>query len=144
MGGHLSSRFRKFWRWRRVRATLFYAFDAPVLAGADLRSKPLATRREMLREVDLKVAGHDSLLANLPTLQQRTLMAAVRSNGLEGAWQSAATAYTRPGDRSGAWAMVYSPESRSGNGDQYIPSIDKSLIRSWSDMPSRPTSSIST
>ena len=32
-------------------AILFYAFDAPVLAGADLRSKPLATRREMLREL---------------------------------------------------------------------------------------------
>jgi len=32
-------------------AILFYAFDAPVLAGADLRSKPLATRREMLRDL---------------------------------------------------------------------------------------------
>jgi ATP-dependent DNA ligase len=27
---------------------LFYAFDTPVLAGVDLRSKPLAKRREML------------------------------------------------------------------------------------------------
>jgi len=33
-------------------AILFYVFDAPVLAGADLRSKPLATRRKMLRETD--------------------------------------------------------------------------------------------
>src|SRR5712691_6027213 len=32
-------------------AILFYVFDAPVLAGADLRSKPLATRRKMLREL---------------------------------------------------------------------------------------------
>src|SRR6266851_7882741 len=32
-------------------AILFYAFDAPVLAGADLRGKPLATRRKMLREL---------------------------------------------------------------------------------------------
>ena len=36
-------------------AILFYAFDAPVLAGADLRSKPLATRREMLRELISKL-----------------------------------------------------------------------------------------
>src|SRR5258708_11564756 len=32
-------------------AILFYAFDAPVLAGADLRSKPLAKRREMRRDL---------------------------------------------------------------------------------------------
>jgi bifunctional non-homologous end joining protein LigD len=36
-------------------AILFYAFDAPVLAGADLRGKPLATRREMLRELISKL-----------------------------------------------------------------------------------------
>src|SRR6202035_309136 len=35
----------------RAAAILFYAFDAPVLSGADLRRKPLTTRREMLREV---------------------------------------------------------------------------------------------
>src|SRR6266851_5862585 len=32
-------------------AILFYVFDAPVLAGTDLRGKPLATRRKMLREL---------------------------------------------------------------------------------------------
>src|SRR5271155_4141431 len=36
-------------------AILFYSFDAPVLAGGDLRSKPLATRREMLRELISKL-----------------------------------------------------------------------------------------
>jgi len=36
-------------------AILFHTFDAPVLAGADLRSKPLATRRKMLRELILKI-----------------------------------------------------------------------------------------
>jgi bifunctional non-homologous end joining protein LigD len=36
-------------------AILFYAFDAPVLAGADLRGQPLATRREILRELISKL-----------------------------------------------------------------------------------------
>src|ERR1700691_1775729 len=36
-------------------AILFYAFDAPMLAGADLRSNPLATRREVLRELISKL-----------------------------------------------------------------------------------------
>ena len=35
---------------------MFYTFDAPVLAGEDLRGKPLASRREMLRD----------LISNLP------------------------------------------------------------------------------
>ena len=36
-------------------AILFYAFDVPVLEGVDLRSKPLATRREMLRDRSIAV-----------------------------------------------------------------------------------------
>jgi ATP-dependent DNA ligase len=36
-------------------AILFCAFDVPVLAGADLRSKPLATRRAKLRELISKL-----------------------------------------------------------------------------------------
>lgn len=39
----------------RFAAILFYSFDAPVLASADLRRKPLAARREMLGEVILKL-----------------------------------------------------------------------------------------
>lgn len=39
---------------------LFYAFDVPVLAGADLRSKPLATRREMLYELISKLPDDSS------------------------------------------------------------------------------------
>jgi ATP-dependent DNA ligase len=38
---------------RHESLVLFYAFDSPMLAGADVRSKPLATRRERLREFRL-------------------------------------------------------------------------------------------
>jgi bifunctional non-homologous end joining protein LigD len=86
-------------------AILFYAFDAPLLAGADLRSKPLATRREMLREV----------VPNLPDTirfsetfdaSAAELMAAVRSNGLEGVVAKRRDSLYKPGDRSGAWVKV--------------------------------------
>jgi hypothetical protein len=40
----------------RAAAILFYAFDAPVLAGADLRRKRLAARREIASRGDFKVA----------------------------------------------------------------------------------------
>ena len=64
-------------------AVLFYAFDVPTLAGEDLRGEPLAIRRRRL----------DELIASLPDTirvsetfeaSAAELMAAVRSNGLEG------------------------------------------------------------
>jgi ATP-dependent DNA ligase len=86
-------------------AILFYAFDAPLLAGADLRNEPLATRRELLRE----------LIPSLPDTirfsetfdaSASELMAAVRSNGLEGVVAKRRDSSYKPGDRSGAWVKV--------------------------------------
>jgi bifunctional non-homologous end joining protein LigD len=86
-------------------AILFYAFDAPVVAGADLCSKPLATRREMLR----------NLIPSLPDTirfsetfdaSATELMAAVRFNGLEGVVAKRRDGSYKPGDRSGAWVKV--------------------------------------
>jgi DNA ligase D-like protein (predicted ligase) len=84
---------------------LFYAFDAPVLAGADLRSKPLATRRDMLREVISKLPDtiRFSETFDIPASE---LMAAVRSNGLEGVVAKRRDSLYKPGDRSGAWVKV--------------------------------------
>jgi ATP-dependent DNA ligase len=62
---------------------LFYAFDAPVLAGADLRSKPLATRREMLRGLISKLPDTIRFSETFDSSASE-LMEAVRSNGLEG------------------------------------------------------------
>jgi ATP-dependent DNA ligase len=86
-------------------AILFYAFDAPVLAGADLRSKPLATRRDMLREVISKLPDtiRFSETFDVPASE---LMAAVRSNGLEGVVAKRRDSLYKPGDRSGAWVKV--------------------------------------
>ncbi len=84
---------------------LFYAFDAPVLAGFDLRSKPLATRREILRELISKLPDtirfSETFDASAPDL-----MAAVRANGLEGVVAKRRDSSYKPGDRSGAWVKV--------------------------------------
>lgn len=102
-------------------AILFYAFDAPVLAGADLCSKPLATRREMLRE----------LIPSLPDTirfsetfdaSASELMAAVRSNGLEGVVAKRRDSSYKPGDRSGARVKVRANRGQELVIGGYIPS----------------------
>jgi len=86
-------------------AILFYAFDVPVLAGADLRSKPLATRREMLRELISKLPDTIRFSETFDASASE-LMAAVRSNGLEGVVAKRNDSSYKPGDRSGAWVKV--------------------------------------
>jgi DNA ligase D-like protein (predicted ligase) len=86
-------------------AILFYTFDAPVLAGADLRSKPLATRREMLRELTPSLPDTIGFSETFDASASE-LMAVVRSNGLEGVVAKRRDSSYKPGDRSGAWVKV--------------------------------------
>jgi bifunctional non-homologous end joining protein LigD len=86
-------------------AILFYAFDVPVLEGVDLRSKPLATRREMLRELISKLPDTTRFSETFDA-SAAELMAAVRSNGLEGVVAKRRDSSYKPGDRSGAWVKV--------------------------------------
>jgi bifunctional non-homologous end joining protein LigD len=88
-----------------VATILFYAFDAPVLAGGDLRNKPLATRREMLRELISKLPDTIRFSETFDASGSE-LMAAVRSNGLEGVVAKLRDSSYKPGDRSGAWVKV--------------------------------------
>jgi ATP dependent DNA ligase domain len=81
-------------------AILFYAFDAPVLAGTDLRGKPLATRREMLREL-IPTLPDTIRLSETFDVSAAEMMAAVRSNGLEGVVAKRRDSLYKPGDRSG-------------------------------------------
>lgn len=86
-------------------AILFYAFDAPVLAGADLRSKPLAKHREIVRELISKLPDTIRFSETFDASASE-LMAAVRSNGLEGVVAKRRDSSYKPGDRSGAWVKV--------------------------------------
>ena len=88
-----------------VATILFYAFDAPVLAGRDFRNKPLATRREMLRELISKLSDTIRFSETFDA-SAAELMAGVRSNGLEGVVAKRRESSYKPGDRSGAWVKV--------------------------------------
>lgn len=101
-------------------ATLFYVFDAPVLAGADLRNKPLAARRELLREVISKLPDTIRFSETFDASASE-LMAAVRSNGLEGVVAKRRDSPYKPGDRSGAWVKVRANRSQELVIGGYIP-----------------------
>jgi ATP-dependent DNA ligase len=111
-------------------AILFYAFDAPVLAGADLRNKPLATRREMLRELISKLSDTIRFSETFDASAWE-LIAAVRSNGLEGVVAKRRDSTYKPGDRSGAWVKVRANRSQELVIGGYIPgstTFDSSLV----------------
>jgi DNA ligase D-like protein (predicted ligase) len=95
-------------------AILFYPFDVPMLAGEDLRSKPLAVRREMLRKL---IPGLPDTIRFSETFDASAaeLMAAVRSNGLEGVVAKRRDSSYKPGDRSGDWVKV-----RANRGQQFV------------------------
>ena len=86
-------------------AILFYTFDAPILAGADLRGKPLAARREMLRELISKLPDTIRFSETFDASASE-VMAAVRSNGLEGVVAKRHDSLYQPGARFGAWVKV--------------------------------------
>ena len=117
-----------------VAAILFYAFDAPVLAGADLRIKPLATRREMLRELISKLPDTIRFTETFDA-SEAELIAAVRSNGLEGVVAKRRDNSSKPGDRSGAWVKVRANRGQELVIGGYIPgSTTFDSIQSWSEI----------
>jgi bifunctional non-homologous end joining protein LigD len=93
MGTRPSARFRIL--ENGAAAILLYALDAPVLAGADLRRKPLATRRDLLHELISKLPDTIRFSETFDASESE-LMAGVCSNGLEGIVANAATAHTSP------------------------------------------------
>ena len=102
-------------------AIVFYLFDAPVLAGADLRSKPLSIRREMLRDV-MPSLPETIRLSETFDVSAAELMAAVRSSGLEGVIAKRRDSLYKPGDRSGAWVKVRANRGQELVIGGYIPS----------------------
>ena len=128
MAYRLLARFRILGTARRRFSSTFLM--RPVLAGADLRSKPLATRRKMLRE----------LIPSLPDTIRFSetfdasgaeLMAAVRSNGLEGVVAKRRDSSYKPGDRSGAWVKVRANRGQEFVIGGYLP-VPQPSTRSWS------------
>src|SRR5438132_4319926 len=84
----------------------YYLFDVLVLAGRNVMSQPLATRRELLRDSILPaledpIRHSPELNASLPDLVE-----SVRLQGLEGLVAKRLDSKYEAGQRSGAWQKM--------------------------------------
>lgn len=93
---------------------LFYAFDVLILAGTDLRSRPLDQRRALLREL---IPGLGDPIRHSETFEVPApeLLATVRKHGLEGIVAKRRTSTYRSGDRSGDWVKL-----RANRGQEFV------------------------
>jgi ATP-dependent DNA ligase len=93
----------------------YYLFDVLVLAGRNVMSQPLATRRELLRDSILSaledpIRHSPELNASLPDLVE-----SVRLQGLEGLVAKRLDSTYEPGQRSGAWQKM-----RVNRGQEFV------------------------
>src|SRR5215471_19485707 len=85
---------------------LYYVFDVMILAGRDVMSQPMASRRELLRgsvlsSLDEPIRESPEFQAELPELIQ-----SVKAQGLEGLVAKRRDSKYEPGERSGAWLKM--------------------------------------
>jgi DNA ligase D-like protein (predicted ligase) len=93
----------------------YFAFDLLILAGQDLRSETLDTRRELLRtriltKLDEPIRYSAELTAGLSDL-----IRSVREQGLEGLVAKRRNSVYEPGQRSGAWRKM-----RINQGQEFV------------------------
>ena len=94
------------------------AFTSSVSAATGRRgsgSKPLATRREILRDLISPKLPDTIRFSETFDASASDLMAAIRSNGLEGVVAKRRDSSYKPGDRSGAWVKV-----RANRGQDFV------------------------
>jgi len=100
---------------------LFYAFDLLILAGTDLRSRPLEQRRALLREL-IPTVGDPVRHSEAFDVPVSELLATVRQHGLEGIVAKRRTSTYRPGDRSGDWLKLRANKGQELVIGGYVPS----------------------
>ena len=98
--------FNALQNYASAQRIFYYAFDLLILEGRDLRSKPLAQRRELLRSKVLPLLSQP--IRYSPTLDGKLsdLIASVREQKLEGLIAKRADSAYESGDRSGAWLKM--------------------------------------
>jgi DNA ligase D-like protein (predicted ligase) len=84
---------------------LFYAFDLLILAGTDLRSRPLEQRRALLREL-IPALGDPVRQSETFDVPAPELLATIRQHGLEGVVAKRRSSTYQSGDRSGDWVKL--------------------------------------
>ena len=108
--------FNRLQNYGSSQVPIFYfVFDVLMLAGRDLRSEPLETRRELLNakilsKLDEPIRYSAELNANLPDL-----IRSVREQGLEGLVAKRRSSVYEAGERSGAWRKM-----RVNKGQEFV------------------------
>jgi len=100
---------------------LFYASDLLILAGTDLRSRPLERRRALLREL-IPTLGDPVRHSETFEVPAAELLATVRQHGLEGIVAKRRSSTYRPGDRSGDWVKMRANRGQELVIGGYVPS----------------------
>jgi bifunctional non-homologous end joining protein LigD len=94
---------------------LYYVFDLLVLAGSDVMSEPLVTRRAMLQEHILPLLGEPVRHSPTFDVSLPDLIASVRAQGLEGVVAKRLNSVYESGQRSGAWQKM-----RVNQGQEFV------------------------
>ena len=87
------------------RAPVFYVFDLPILAGEDLKSRPLEERRKHLRKLTRQL-GDPVRFSETFNVASGEMVAVVREHGLEGVVAKRRDSFYEPGKRSGGWGQA--------------------------------------
>ncbi len=85
---------------------VYYVFDVMVLAGRDVSSEPLTTRRALLEQKVLPMLSEPVRYAGILEANLRDLVHAVKTQGFEGIVAKRRNSRYEPGVRSGAWMKM--------------------------------------
>jgi bifunctional non-homologous end joining protein LigD len=95
-------------------AITFYAFDMLMWKGEDLRTQPLAKRRELLRTRAMPKLPAIHFSDSFPADAEK-MISAVRSQGLEGIVAKRRDSLYEPAHRNGTWVKM-----RIGGGQEFV------------------------
>jgi bifunctional non-homologous end joining protein LigD len=94
---------------------VYYVFDVLMLAGRDVMSEPLVTRRKLLCDEILPLVADPVRESPVLDATLADLIVAVRAQGLEGLVAKRLDSRYEPGERSGAWQKM-----RINRGQEFI------------------------
>src|SRR5215469_1537690 len=117
------------------RTPMFYAFDVPILAGDDLRQRPLDERRKHLGKLTHQL-GDPIRFSETFDASAGDMIAVVREHGLEGVVAKRRDSLYESGRRSGAWVKLRVNRRRDFVVGGYIPrgrNFDSILVGHFED-----------
>jgi bifunctional non-homologous end joining protein LigD len=94
---------------------VYYVFDVLVLAGRDVTSAPLTTRRALLEQKVLPTLTEPVRYTGILEASLRDLIHAVKTQGFEGLVAKRRNSRYEPGQRSGAWMKM-----RINRGQEFV------------------------